>query len=105
MHNVQQLSINSTVTWYAVLTLTPVIIFSSATDMSSIFLMFVENDKLKFRVQNCIGTAQLYREQLASADAPSPIAGGSHVWESLSRMCDNATQQFKDGDDSPAAVS
>ena len=62
--------------------------------------MFVENDKLKFCVQNGVGTAQLYRKQLACADAPSPIAGGDHVWESLRDTCDSAIRQSKDGDDS-----
>jgi len=69
------------------------------------FLVFVENDKLKFRVENGVGTAQLYRKQLACADAPSPIAGGDHVWRSLRDMCDSAIQQSKDGDESRAAVS
>ena len=77
--------------------------FSPATDMSSIFWCSWRALKLKFCVKNGVGTAQLYRKQLASADAPSPIAGGDHVWKSISGMRVSATQQSKDGDDSPVS--
>ena len=73
------------------------------TDMSSIFWCSWRALKLKFCVKNGVGTAQLYRKQLASADAPSPIAGGDHVWKSISGMRVSATQQSKDGDDSPVS--
>ena len=77
--------------------------FSPATDMSSIFWCSWRALKLKFCVQNGVGTAQLYRKQLACADAPSPIAGGDHVWESLRDTCDSAIRQSRDGDDSPVS--
>lgn len=63
--------------------------FFLVTDMSSIFWCSWRALELKFCVQNGFGTAQQYRKQLASADAPSPIAGGDHVWKSV-RICVSA---------------